>query len=41
MRTVPIFCPKNYPNTKFKVYDIYNAKVYEYDENGIKSIYNR
>ena len=27
---------KNYPNTKFKVYDIYNKRVYNYDKNGIK-----
>ena len=31
----------NYPNTIFKVYDIYNKKVYTYDKNGIKTIRKR
>jgi len=30
----------NYPNTQFKVYDVHNKNVYEYDKKGIKSISN-
>lgn len=29
-----------YPNTQFKVYDVHNKNVYEYDKKGIKSISN-
>lgn len=29
-----------YPNTKFRVYDVYNRNVYEYDEKGVKSFRN-
>jgi hypothetical protein len=30
----------SYPNTQFKVYDVHNKNVYEYDKKGIKSISN-
>lgn len=34
-----VLTAKEYPNTKLRVYDVYNKKVYEYNKNGIKKIW--